>query len=62
MSRLLLLLFLPLLGLAAAELSIDNFGYQDLIVTISPDIPETNGQDIIDGIEVLSILRRENLS
>lgn len=51
-------LLLPLLVVAVcspaalAELSIKNFGYQGVVVSISPDVPEAKATQIIDGIKV----------
>ena len=57
---LLLTTYLALLGtVTQGELSITNFGYEDVVVTISPDVPETNGQEIIDGIKVGAQLKKE---
>ena len=50
-----LLLFLILfLGLSpvTSELTIQDFGYRDLVVTISPDIPGDQADQVIAGIKV----------
>ena len=33
-------------------ISFDRNGYKDVIVSIHPDVPETNGQTIVDNIKV----------
>ena len=30
----------------------ENNGYKDVVVTVHPDIPDDNGQDIINNIKV----------
>ena len=34
------------------DISISNFGYRDLVVSISPDVPADNAQAVVDGIQV----------
>ena len=48
MLVLIILLFTP--GLLA--ITFENNGYQDVIVTIHPDVLEIDGQGIIDNIKV----------
>ena len=49
--RVLLLTLLCVHGLSAIDF--ENNGYKNVIVSIHPDVPETNGQDIIDNIKVI---------
>ena len=51
MLVLIILLFTP--GLLA--ITFENNGYQDVIVTIHPDVPEVNGQNIINNIKVCTM-------
>ena len=48
MLVLIILFFTP--GLLA--ITFENNGYKDVIVTIHPDVPEVNGQNIINNIKV----------
>ena len=50
------------LALARSELTISEYGYRDLIVSISPDIPaDGSSQAIVDGLKV-GILTLPNIS
>lgn len=50
-----ILVLLPTPSSAASDLAIENFGYRDVIVTISPDIPPDNANEIIQGIKVIDL-------
>ena len=52
MLVLIILFFTP--GLLA--ITFENNGYKDVIVTIHPDVPEVNGQNIINNIKVCTCM------
>ena len=43
---------LLLFSITAKAFELENNGYKDVVVTIHPDVPETNGQAIVDNIKV----------
>ena len=57
MLVLIILLFTP--GLLA--ITFENNGYKDVIVTIHPDVPEVNGQNIINNIKVCTCITVKSL-
>ena len=53
MRHLLSLLLFTLVALYEAEgQTFENNGYNDLVVSIHPDVPATNQQQIIDNLKV----------
>lgn len=54
MKQVLLLFFAAALWQGHSTSAIDfvNNGYRNVIVSIHPDVPETNGQAIVDNIKV----------
>jgi len=51
------LIFPLILGLSAA-ITFEKNGYKDVIVSIHPDVPETNAVAIISGIKVAANIQR----
>ena len=41
-----------LLKFVHCDLTISNYGYRDVVVSISPDVPAQNAQEIVNGIKV----------
>ena len=57
--HILVVIFLNLgfsLGGIQPNFNVQDGAYEDLLVTISPDVPESQAQDIIDGLQVSNLI------
>ena len=50
-----MLLVLPALCLGQGQIQFNNNAYSEVIVSISPDVPNANGQQVVDGIKVFAV-------
>ena len=51
-----MLLVLPALCLGQGQIQFNNNAYSEVIVSISPDVPNANGQQVVDGIKVFGVV------
>ncbi len=49
---------LSLILATGSSVTFENNGYRDVVVSISPDVPNVNGTDIVNNIKVSLLLYR----